>query len=128
MNDLDRNKLTPSLISTNLKFLNHLQPEWAYFVTRVKQSMDLYKVDYNKLYNYLKQNQTEANEITTTRLAKSHDPLALYSRTPVPASFALLEKSPQQPQYTSPINILLLEACTKSDIQVQLEAFGKIVG
>ncbi|GKC42679.1 hypothetical protein Tco_1060401 [Tanacetum coccineum] len=83
INDLDINKLTPSKIATTLKF-NRLQPEWAHFVTRVKQTKDLHEVDYNQLYDCLKQNHIKANEIKATRLAKTHDPLALYSRIHAP--------------------------------------------
>ncbi|GJV46612.1 hypothetical protein Tco_1431148 [Tanacetum coccineum] len=46
-------------------------------------------------------NNIEANEIRATRLAKTHDPLALYSRTP--ALLALLANTPQQPTYPSPV-------------------------
>ncbi|GJV06199.1 hypothetical protein Tco_1343855 [Tanacetum coccineum] len=33
INDSDRNKLSLSIIETNLKFLNHLQHKWAHFAT-----------------------------------------------------------------------------------------------
>nr|GEU40739.1 hypothetical protein [Tanacetum cinerariifolium] len=97
INNLDRNKLTLKTVHTNLKFFNHLQPKWTHFVTRVKQSMDLYIVDYNKIYDYLKQNQFEANEMRATRIAKSHDPLALYSKTPATTPYALMETTTNIP-------------------------------
>ncbi|GJV38496.1 hypothetical protein Tco_1410973 [Tanacetum coccineum] len=54
VNNLDRNKLTSSTIATNMKFLNHLQPEWKQYVTIVKQTKKLHKVE-------------------------THDPLALFA-------------------------------------------------
>ncbi|GJR87415.1 hypothetical protein Tco_0211426 [Tanacetum coccineum] len=50
-------------------FLLQLQPEWQRFVTLVKQSQELKTVSYHKLYNILKQHQTEVNEIRAERLA-----------------------------------------------------------
>ncbi|GKE06196.1 hypothetical protein Tco_1398214, partial [Tanacetum coccineum] len=111
-NRIQRNKLTPTKIHTNLKFLYHLQPERAHFVTRVKQSMDLYEVDYNNLYDYLKQNQPEANEIWVTSLAKFHDPLALYSKTPAQAPYALLANTPSTlytPEQPLPLNNIIMQ-------------------
>ncbi|GKA18783.1 hypothetical protein Tco_0698698 [Tanacetum coccineum] len=61
MNDLDRNKHTPHKIASNLKFLNHLQPEWKQYVTLVHQMKNLHEVDYNQLYDFLKMNQEETN-------------------------------------------------------------------
>ncbi|GJZ91666.1 hypothetical protein Tco_0663593 [Tanacetum coccineum] len=40
-----------------------VQPEWQRFVTLVKQSQELKTVSYHKLYDILKQHQTEVNEI-----------------------------------------------------------------
>ncbi|GKC33130.1 hypothetical protein Tco_1040424 [Tanacetum coccineum] len=57
----------------------------------------------NKLYDYLKQNQSKANEIRAIRLAKTHDPLALCSKTPTLAPYALIANTLQQPQYPSPV-------------------------
>ncbi|GJZ28456.1 hypothetical protein Tco_0573103 [Tanacetum coccineum] len=63
MNDFAKNKHYPEQIANNLKFLNNLQPEWKRHVTIVHQTKDLYKVDYNQLYDFLKMNQEEVNEI-----------------------------------------------------------------
>ncbi|GJY76212.1 gag-pol polyprotein [Tanacetum coccineum] len=51
--------LTPKNIACNLKFLNNLQPEWKRYVAIVNQTKKLHEVDYNQLYDYLKQNQDE---------------------------------------------------------------------
>nr|GEU57796.1 reverse transcriptase domain-containing protein [Tanacetum cinerariifolium] len=59
MNDFKRNKHVPEKISSNLKFLNNLQPEWSRLVTMVHQTKDLYIADYTKLYDFLKYNQVE---------------------------------------------------------------------
>ncbi|GKA71930.1 hypothetical protein Tco_0778146 [Tanacetum coccineum] len=56
-------KYFPEKIASNLKFLNNLQPEWNRSVTVVHQTKDLYEVDYTQLYDFLKFNQAEVNEI-----------------------------------------------------------------
>ncbi|GJY98919.1 hypothetical protein Tco_0516349, partial [Tanacetum coccineum] len=117
INDLDMKKFTPKIIHTNLKWLNHFQRQWTHFITRVKQTMDLYTVDYNKIYDYLKQIQFEANGIRATRMSKSHDPLALYSKTPATAPYALMANTPQQtypslaytPQQSLPLNNIIVQ-------------------
>nr|GEY36603.1 hypothetical protein [Tanacetum cinerariifolium] len=43
MNDLKRNKHFPKNISSNLKFLNNLQPEWKRHVTIVRQTKNLHE-------------------------------------------------------------------------------------
>nr|GEW24511.1 hypothetical protein [Tanacetum cinerariifolium] len=77
MNDLKRNKHFPENIASNLKFLNNLQPEWKGHVTIVRQTKNLHEVDFTQIYDFLKMNQDEVNELRVERLAKSHDPLAL---------------------------------------------------
>nr|GEW21013.1 retrovirus-related Pol polyprotein from transposon TNT 1-94 [Tanacetum cinerariifolium] len=59
MNDLKRNKHFPEKITSNLKFLNNLQPEWSRHVTIVHQTKDLDTTDYTQLYDFLKYNQKE---------------------------------------------------------------------
>nr|GEX01739.1 hypothetical protein [Tanacetum cinerariifolium] len=77
MNDLKRNKHFPEKIASNLKFLNNLQLEWSRHVTIVHQTKDLHTTDYTQLYDFLKYNQKEVDELKAERLAKSQDPLAL---------------------------------------------------
>ncbi|GKC65412.1 hypothetical protein Tco_1098010 [Tanacetum coccineum] len=51
------------------------------FVNRlVKQSQELKTVSYHKLYDILKQHQTEVNEIRAERLARTANPLALVAQ------------------------------------------------
>nr|GEU82947.1 integrase, catalytic region, zinc finger, CCHC-type, peptidase aspartic, catalytic [Tanacetum cinerariifolium] len=54
-----KNKHFPEKISTNLKFLNNLQPEWSRHVTIVHQTKDLHTANYTQLYDFLKYNQKE---------------------------------------------------------------------
>ncbi|GJU38062.1 hypothetical protein Tco_1186416 [Tanacetum coccineum] len=122
INDLDLNKLTSKIIHTNLKFLNHLQPEWTHFVTHVKQSIDLYTMDYNKIYDYMKQNLFEASEIRATRIDKFHDPLSLYSKTPATAPPLMANTSQQTypspaytPQQPLPLNNIIVQQPTPNN-------------
>nr|GEY82967.1 hypothetical protein [Tanacetum cinerariifolium] len=59
MNDLKRKKHFPEKITSNLKFLNNLQPEWSRHVTIGHQTKDLHTTDYTQLYDFLKYNQKE---------------------------------------------------------------------
>ncbi|GKC64106.1 hypothetical protein Tco_1096704 [Tanacetum coccineum] len=63
MNDFKRNKHFPEKISSNLKFLNNLQPEWSRHVTIVHQTKDLHTADYTELYDFLKYNQKEVDDL-----------------------------------------------------------------
>nr|GEW62221.1 hypothetical protein [Tanacetum cinerariifolium] len=76
MNDLKQNKHFLEKIASNLKFLNNLQPEWSRHVTIVHQTKDLHTADYTQLYDFLKYNQKEVDELKAERLAKIQDPLA----------------------------------------------------
>nr|GEX49238.1 copia protein [Tanacetum cinerariifolium] len=90
MNDLKRNKHFPEKIASNLKFLNNLQPEWSRHVTIVHQTKDLHTVDYTQLYDFLKYNQREVDELKVERLAKTQDPLALMETSNNPYTFPAL--------------------------------------
>nr|GEX75466.1 hypothetical protein [Tanacetum cinerariifolium] len=74
-------------IASNLKFLNNLQPEWSRHVTIVHQTKDLYTADYTQLYDFLKYNQKEVDELKAERLAKTQDPLALMANSKNPYVF-----------------------------------------
>nr|GFC61567.1 hypothetical protein [Tanacetum cinerariifolium] len=88
MNDLKRNKHFPEKIASNLKFLNNLQPEWSRHVTIVHQTKDLHTADYTQLYDFLKYNQKEVDELKAERLVKSQDPLALMANSNNPCVFS----------------------------------------
>nr|GEW78301.1 hypothetical protein [Tanacetum cinerariifolium] len=81
MNDSKRNKHFPKKTASNLKFLNNLQPEWSQNVTIVHQTKDLHTADYTQLYDFLKYNQKEVDELKAERLAKTQDPLALMANS-----------------------------------------------
>nr|GEW85457.1 hypothetical protein [Tanacetum cinerariifolium] len=97
MNDLKRNKHFPEKIASNLKFLNNLQPEWSRHVTIVHQTKDLHTADYTQLYDFLKYNQKEADELKAKRLAKIQDPLALMANFNNPYAFPAPHQ--EQPSY-----------------------------
>nr|GFC49549.1 hypothetical protein [Tanacetum cinerariifolium] len=65
----------------DLKFLNNLQPEWSRHVTIVHETKDLHTADYTQLYDFLKYNQKEVDELKAKRLAKIQDPLALMANS-----------------------------------------------
>nr|GEU41063.1 hypothetical protein [Tanacetum cinerariifolium] len=68
-------------IASNLKFLNNLQLEWSRHVPIVHQTKDLHTADYTQLYDFLKYNQKEVDELKAKRLAKTQDPLALMANS-----------------------------------------------
>nr|GFC28336.1 hypothetical protein [Tanacetum cinerariifolium] len=74
-------------IASNLKFLNNLQPEWSRHVTIVHQTKDLNTADYTQLYEFLKYNQKEVDELKAERLANTQDPLALMANSNNPYTF-----------------------------------------
>ncbi|GJX50636.1 hypothetical protein Tco_0277481 [Tanacetum coccineum] len=92
INDFKRNKHFSKKIASNLKFLNNLQPEWSRHVTIVHQTMDLHEVDYTQLYDFLKCNQVEVNELRAERLARTHDPLALMANSNNPYNYPLFHQ------------------------------------
>ncbi|GKA93943.1 hypothetical protein Tco_0815929 [Tanacetum coccineum] len=81
MNDFKRKKYFPKKIASNLKFLNNLQPKWSRHVTIVHLTKDLHTADYTQLYDFLKYNQKEVDELRAERLAKTQDPLALMANS-----------------------------------------------
>nr|GEY61655.1 hypothetical protein [Tanacetum cinerariifolium]GEY95256.1 hypothetical protein [Tanacetum cinerariifolium] len=87
MNDLKRYKHFREKIASNFKFLNNLQPEWSRHVTIVHQTKDLHIVDYTQLYDFLKYNQKEIDELKAKQLAKTQDPLALMATSNNPHAF-----------------------------------------
>nr|GFA11281.1 hypothetical protein [Tanacetum cinerariifolium] len=97
MNDLKRNKHFPEKIASNLKFLNNLQPEWSRHVTIVHQTKDFHTTDYTQLYDFLKYNQKEVDELKAERLTKTQDPLALMATSNNPYNFPVLNQD--QPSF-----------------------------
>nr|GEX97614.1 hypothetical protein [Tanacetum cinerariifolium] len=106
MNDLKRNKHFPENIASNLKFLNNLQPEWKRYV--VRQTKNLHEADFTQIYDFIKMNQEEVNELRAERLAKSHDPLAHMAHSQNSFNFPITHKDQSSfsthPQQSFPIN------------------------
>nr|GEY56112.1 hypothetical protein [Tanacetum cinerariifolium] len=61
--------------------------EWSRHVTIVHQTKDLYTVDYTQLYDFLKYNQKEVDDLKVERLARTQDPLALMETSNNPYTF-----------------------------------------
>ncbi|GJW99766.1 hypothetical protein Tco_0183680 [Tanacetum coccineum] len=97
MNDFKRNKRFPEKIAGNLKFLNNLQPEWSRHVTIVHQTKDLHTADYTQLYDFLKYNQKEVDDLRAERLAKTHDPLALMENYNNPFNYPVFHQDQPSP-------------------------------
>nr|GEY17636.1 retrovirus-related Pol polyprotein from transposon TNT 1-94 [Tanacetum cinerariifolium] len=62
-------------------------PEWSRHVTIVHQTKDLSTADYTQLYDFLKYNQKEVDELKAKRVAKIQDPLALMANSNNPYAF-----------------------------------------
>nr|GFC65553.1 hypothetical protein [Tanacetum cinerariifolium] len=112
MNDLKRNKHFPEKIASNLKFLNNLQPEWSQHITIVHPTKDLHTADYTQLYDFLKYNQNEVDELKVERLTKNQDPLALMANSNNPYAFPV----PHQDQSSFNKNYLQQPMTNPEDI------------
>ncbi|GKE83182.1 hypothetical protein Tco_1553182 [Tanacetum coccineum] len=92
MNDFKRNKHFLEKIDSDLKFLKNLQPEWRRHVTIVHLIKDLHEADYTQLYDFLKFNQVEVNELMAERFARTHDPLALMASSNNPYNYPVFHQ------------------------------------
>nr|GEY03220.1 hypothetical protein [Tanacetum cinerariifolium] len=72
-------------------------PEWSRHVTIVHLTKDLHTVDYTQLYDFLKYNQKEVDELKAVRIAKIQDPLALMANSNNPYAFPAPHQD--QPSY-----------------------------
>nr|GEZ93197.1 hypothetical protein [Tanacetum cinerariifolium] len=71
--------------------------QWSRYVTIVHQTKDLHTADYTQLYDFLKYNQKEVDELKAERLAKTQDPLALMATSNNPYNFPMLNED--QPSF-----------------------------
>nr|GEW62097.1 retrovirus-related Pol polyprotein from transposon TNT 1-94 [Tanacetum cinerariifolium] len=130
MNDLKRNKHFLKNIASNLKFLKNLQPEWKRHVTIVHQTKNLHKVDFIQIYDFLKMNQDEVNELRAERIAKSHDPLALMAHSQNSFNFPTTHKdqssSSTHSQQSFPINNKMLEEMVGISLDIMLDKWHRI--
>ncbi|KAI3718398.1 hypothetical protein L6452_19267 [Arctium lappa] len=63
LNELSKNKVKKSQIELNVKFLSILQPEWKRFTRQMKQMKDLNEIPLHEVYETLRQNEAEVDEI-----------------------------------------------------------------
>nr|GEX11459.1 hypothetical protein [Tanacetum cinerariifolium] len=63
INDMNMILTSMTPMQINMKFVNHLQPEWSRFVTTAKQARNLHAVTFDKLYSFLKHNERDAKEV-----------------------------------------------------------------
>nr|GEW82305.1 retrovirus-related Pol polyprotein from transposon TNT 1-94 [Tanacetum cinerariifolium] len=111
MTDLKRNKHFPENIALNLKFFNNLQLEWKRHVTIVRQRKNLHEADFTQIYDFLKMNQDEVNELRGERIAKSHESLALMAHSQNSLNFPTTHKDQSSFNINDPtkaINVALI--------------------
>ncbi|GJR31260.1 hypothetical protein Tco_1107492 [Tanacetum coccineum] len=63
INDMNMIPMYMLNMQINMKFVNHLQPEWGRFVIAAKQARDLHVVNFDQLYAFLKHNEKDAKEV-----------------------------------------------------------------
>ncbi|KAI3733787.1 hypothetical protein L6452_13243 [Arctium lappa] len=63
LNELSKNKVHKSQNELNIKFLSILQPEWKRFARQMKQIKDLNEIPLHEVYETLRQNEEEVDEI-----------------------------------------------------------------
>nr|GEV60286.1 retrovirus-related Pol polyprotein from transposon TNT 1-94 [Tanacetum cinerariifolium] len=62
INDLKKCGYLKDNCELNFKFLNNLQPEWKQYATMMRQNKNLLDINFDALYNILKQNQSDVND------------------------------------------------------------------
>nr|GEV98220.1 hypothetical protein [Tanacetum cinerariifolium] len=82
-------------------------------VTIVHQTKDLHTADYTQLYDFLKYNKKEVDELKAKRLAKTQDPLALMANSNNPYAFP----APHQDQSSFNQNYLQQPMTIPEDIK-----------
>nr|GEZ21817.1 RNA-directed DNA polymerase, eukaryota [Tanacetum cinerariifolium] len=80
INDLKKCGYSKDNYELNIKFLNNLQPEWKQYATMMRQNKNLMDINIDALYNILKQNQGDVNDVMGSKkktVVVTFDPLAL---------------------------------------------------
>ncbi|GJY20986.1 retrovirus-related pol polyprotein from transposon TNT 1-94 [Tanacetum coccineum] len=80
INDLKKCGYKKDNCELNYKFLNNLQPEWKQYGTLMRQTKNLTDTNIDALYNILKQNQGDVNDVMGYKkkvVVVTSDPLAL---------------------------------------------------
>nr|GEU40901.1 hypothetical protein [Tanacetum cinerariifolium] len=67
--------------------------KWSRHVTIVHQTKDLHTADYTQLYDFLKYNQKEVDDLRAERLAKTHDLLALMENSNNPFNYLVFHQN-----------------------------------
>nr|GFB52068.1 hypothetical protein [Tanacetum cinerariifolium] len=121
MNDLKRNKHC-----IDSQFLNNLQSEWKRHVTIVHQTKNLHEADFTQIYDFLKMNQDEVNELRAERLAKSHDPLALMAHSQNSFNFPTTHKDQSSSSTHSIGKLRMLEVMVGISLDSMLDKWHRI--
>lgn len=89
LNELSKNKIRKSGVEVNVKFLNVLQPEWKKACRRIKQNPRLSEMPIHELYETIRQDEEEVDEIKDKRKKKkpAADPIALVVNKSEKSSF-----------------------------------------
>nr|GEY29689.1 hypothetical protein [Tanacetum cinerariifolium] len=77
--------------------VQQMMKEWSRHVTIFNQTKDLHTADYTQLYDFLKYNQKEVDDLRAERLAKTQDPLALMTSSNNPYTFPVLHQDQPSP-------------------------------
>ncbi|GKB25150.1 hypothetical protein Tco_0864551 [Tanacetum coccineum] len=106
ISDMNMIPMSMSNMQINTKFVNHLQPEWSRFVTAAKQARDLYAVNFDQLYAFLKHNEKDAIEVREMQ-KRFPNPLGLLANTyNLPPSYNITQQlihSPPKQSYVPPV-------------------------
>ncbi|GJS58483.1 integrase, catalytic region, zinc finger, CCHC-type containing protein [Tanacetum coccineum] len=86
-------------LSTAKRRLSTAKLKWRRHVIIVHQTKDLHEVDYTQLYDFLKYNQVEVNELRAEQLARAHDPLALMANSNNPYNYPVFHQD--QPSHVT---------------------------
>ncbi|GKB29265.1 hypothetical protein Tco_0868666, partial [Tanacetum coccineum] len=73
--------------STDGESIESYYHQWNRHVTIVHQTKDLHTTYYTQLYDFLKYNQKEVDDLRAEQLAKTHDPLALMANSNNPFNY-----------------------------------------
>ncbi|GJT73685.1 hypothetical protein Tco_1032971 [Tanacetum coccineum] len=72
INDMNTIGMSMKSLQVNIKFVNHLQPEWSKFVTAVKLARDMHSTNFNKLYAYLTQSSCKRSASYEAKVSRSY--------------------------------------------------------
>ncbi|GJW33918.1 hypothetical protein Tco_0053950 [Tanacetum coccineum] len=94
--------------STDGESIESYYHQWSRHVTIVHQTKDLHTPDYTQLYDFLKYNQKEVDELRAKRLARTHDPLALMANSNNPFNYSVFHQDQSSPNPTTTMNMTLV--------------------